>query len=324
MTDVPRVPQTQRSFRGLINGRSVRDKVSFIVDHTCDHKLDIVGITETWLSRDDTDRITTHHLTPPGYKLIHTARTTGRGGEVALLHRSGLTVNEEKSEVLFKSFEYIKARLEFKQKYLTIVVLYRPPPSKKNGLTINLFFDELCDFLERETSRTCDIIIMGDFNVHLDAANQGDAVRLKQMFQSFNLDQHVTEPTHVAGHILDLVLSNSQCDIAGTVVSDLLSDHHAVHFSLGIEKPVSTRQVRLYRKIRSIDQAAFNSDIQASDLIRSPANTLAKLVDQYNSTLSELVDRHAPQKRSVLTGRPDISWMNEDIIAARKKRRQCE
>ena len=125
-------------------------------------------------------------------------------------------------------------------------------------------------------------------------------------------------------HILDLVLSNSQCDIAGTVVSDLLSDHHAVHFSLGIEKPAPTRQVRLYRKIRSIDQAAFNSDIQASDLIRSLASTLAKLVDQYNSTLSELVGRHVPLKRSVLTERPDISWMNEDIIAGRKKRRQCE
>ena len=76
--------------------------------------------------------------------------------------------------------------------------------------------------------------------------------------------------------------------------------------------------------IRSIDQAAFNSDIQASDLIRSPANALAQLVDQYNSTLSELVDRHAPMKRSVLTERPDISWMDEDIIAARKKHRQCE
>ena len=82
--------------------------------------------------------------------------------------------------------------------------------------------------------------------------------------------------------------------------------------------------MRLYRKIRSIDQAAFNGDIQASDLIHSPANTLAKLVDQYNSTLSELVDRHAPLKRSVLTERPDISWMDEDIIAAHKKYRQCE
>ena len=113
-------------------------------------------------------------------------------------------MNQEKSEVLFKSFEYIKARLEFKQKCMTIVVLYHPPPNKKDGLTINLFFDELSDFLERETSSACDIIILGDFNVHLDTANRDDTVRMKQMLQSLNLDQHVTEPTYVAGHILDL------------------------------------------------------------------------------------------------------------------------
>ena len=96
MTGVPRVPQMQQPFLGLINARSVRDKVWSIVDHVCDRKLDVVGITGSWLSGDDTDKITMHHLIRPGQKLIHTARTTGTGGGVAMLHLSGLTVNQEK------------------------------------------------------------------------------------------------------------------------------------------------------------------------------------------------------------------------------------
>lgn len=78
MTGVPLQPVNQRLSVCLINARSVRDKTSSIVDHLCEHKLDIVGITETWLSGNDTDDITTHHLTPPGYKLIHVPRTTGQ------------------------------------------------------------------------------------------------------------------------------------------------------------------------------------------------------------------------------------------------------
>ena len=52
--------------------------------------------------------------------------------------------------------------------------------------------------------------------------------------------------------------------------------------------------------------------------------TLHGLVDQYNSTLSRLLDEYAPLKTKTLTTRPDAPWINTDIIEARKVRRQLE
>ena len=50
----------------VLNARSVRNKTADILDYICECKLDVVGITESWLSSDDAAvRI---ELCPDGYK----------------------------------------------------------------------------------------------------------------------------------------------------------------------------------------------------------------------------------------------------------------
>ena len=52
------------------------------------------------------------------------------------------------------------------------------------------------------------------------------------MLDMFVLWQHVTEPTHFRGHILDLVISKG-VEISSVVVIDLaLSDHFCILFDL--------------------------------------------------------------------------------------------
>ena len=69
----------------LINSRSVRNKADLIRDYIIDRDLDIVCITETWLSTSDTGVI--NALTPEGYNFRHLP-CTDRGGGVGVLYKS--------------------------------------------------------------------------------------------------------------------------------------------------------------------------------------------------------------------------------------------
>ena len=60
-----------------------------------------------------------------------------------------------------------------------------------------------------------------------------------ELLQSLNLHQHVTKPTHKAGHILDLVITNNDESSICTVQVETchFSDHDAVTFALTANKP---------------------------------------------------------------------------------------
>ena len=67
-----------------INARSEQNKTDNVEELTQDNKLDVLIITVTWLHRKDNDMLVTRCLTPPGYRLIHQPRQSGRrGGGVA-------------------------------------------------------------------------------------------------------------------------------------------------------------------------------------------------------------------------------------------------
>ena len=48
---------------------------------------------------------------------------------------------------------------------------------------------------------------MGDFNVHVDVNDDANAGRLKSLLGSFDCVQHVDQPTHKDGYILDLIIT---------------------------------------------------------------------------------------------------------------------
>ena len=46
---------------------------------------------------------------------------------------------------------------------------------------------------------------------------------------------------------------------------------------------------------------------------------LDSLVNCYNNTLSDLLDRHAPLKNRIVTSRTMVPWYNEEIKLAKKE-----
>ena len=311
---------------GLLNARSVIRKVNEITDHIVENELDLVAITETWMSSND--RITEGELCPNGYDLLHTPRPHGRGGGVALLIKSSLKHSQIISTEVNSSFEHQEVNIRMQRYTLTLIIVYRPPPNKKNKATAKQFCQEFTELLEEKTAIANKLLVVGDFNFHIDNQNDLIAKTFNDLLQTFDLQQHVREATHKKGHILDLVLSRSADD---GLVSDIkvrdtdISDHYWVECTLQGPKPKTVRKEVTYRKIKAIEVESFKDDIMSSSLSHPESFTSTdEAVTTYNRVLTGLLDKHAPAVTKKVTIHPEAPWFNEEIDAAKKARRHAE
>ena len=73
-------------------------------------------------------------------------------------------------------------------------------------------------------------LIVGDFNIHIDDTNNCYTTRFFQLLYQYDLCQFVNDPTHSAGHTIDLIIARESDNLIKTVsVHDFgISDHSLV------------------------------------------------------------------------------------------------
>ena len=308
----------------LLNSRSIRNKIDQICDVTTEYDIDILCLTETWLTSKTEDEFYVKALSSPGYKLCHVPREGKKGGGVAILLKESIVSKGQPRGMNFSSFESIQLQLFIKNHWITLIVLYRPPPSSKNKLTSAKFFEEMSCFLGDTSTAYSDFIIVGDLNFHLDVPTNPDTKRFCELLDIFKLRQLVLEPTHQAGHILDVIITRDEADIVhDLVVKDMISDHNLVLCALSYQKPPPQRIKITTRKLRAIDMAAFTADVSSQfDLFDDSDPSVA--ADVYSSTLNSLLDKHAPLKQRNITVRASNPWFTEDVYSAKRNKRRAE
>lgn len=82
-----------------------------------------------------------------------------------------------------------------------MTVVYSPPPSQADGFRNSLFFEKY-NYLENLAILPEDLIITGDFKIHLDDSNNTEAEKLLRVLEEHGLSKHVRGATHIRGHIL--------------------------------------------------------------------------------------------------------------------------
>ncbi|ELU17098.1 hypothetical protein CAPTEDRAFT_217120 [Capitella teleta] len=205
---------------------------------------------------------------------------------------------------------------------LRLAAIYRPPPSKRNQSTFELFLSEFGDYLEDIIMKPGRLIITGDFNLHVDNDANRNAAEFMSCLESSDLLQHVRSSTHRSGHILDLVISRKRdCIDPRVIVSEGVSDHHTLNWSLPIAKKRLTSRVVNYRRTKFISPDKFTTDI-ISTLTGSLTDTIVdQLLDLYYDTLRSVLDMHAPVKTRSVPIRSDPEWYSINIRNAKQKRR---
>lgn len=164
----------------LLNCRSISAKGPYLNELITDTNLDMVFFTETWQTPNDFMHL--NLLTPNGYQHLSKPRSSARGGGLAVIYRNSISLTQLDFHIT-KTFEYMVLKVSLKSP-LTIILIYRPPKQQ------NDFFSELSELLTLACALSSKIILLGDFNIHVDTLCS-NSTQLKTVLDCFDLHQNV-------------------------------------------------------------------------------------------------------------------------------------
>ena len=310
----------------LMNIQSIKSKELQLHKVIHEENIDLCVLTETWLSNniEDDTWVKCSVLNNNNLKLANVNRISRKGGGVALVYNNNLKVKHLEGANKM-SFEYAIWGLEHKGSRITIVAIYRPPYSTTNQATVQSFFEEFTNWIETKSNEYNNIVVLGDFNIHINNDLDAEANRFKDIMEALGLQQHVSFATHRYGNTLDHIYT----EIGSTVVIDyckegpILSDHTAIICGTNIQKGNITRQEVSYRKINGIDIEELSKDIKFDpDYYNN--KTVDELVSVVERTLKEALDKHAPEVRRTVTIRQKTPWFNQQVLDQKRLVRQRE
>ena len=208
---------------GLWNARSVNNMVAYISELIISNSLDILILTETWLTSCKAHTLGLFHDLLPGYMISNQPRHSRDGG-LAILSRSDLTSKINKGPS-YKLFEYslLRHHFNFWQYAHTSYFNLSSTHLCQKKLSFCQFLSEFSDFLERIYTSHSNIILASDFNIKIDLISNSEMDRFMDIPGTFDLYKYIHTPTQYSGHILDLVItkrSNSDSIYSTDVFSD--------------------------------------------------------------------------------------------------------
>ena len=107
----------------------------------------------------------------------------------------------------------------------------------------------------------------------------------------------------------------------------LISDHHIVRYAIDVHRPAKKSTQIVKRNYRSFDADVFNADIRSTCLTLStaaPATNVNELVGSYTLSIKSVLDKHAPERLTIVRRDKPNPWYNGDIDDARRRRRKAE
>jgi hypothetical protein len=310
----------------LLNCQSVNNKSVLINNLIDDNDLDALVLTETWhISNAD---LALRRSAPSCYSIVDAPRPGYAGfgpnyGGLAVVYRNCYSARVITISICPTSFEILVCHVNPVK--LVLVTVYRP--SSQN--ITETFFEEFTSLLEIVSMYGSEIVLTGDFNIHIDDATDVNARRFLDLLDAFDLHQHVTLSTHACGHTLDLLITRSTLVPTDVEVDvPILSDHGLVMYRLPLPKlaPIG-RQFKTVRRLAAIDHNAFCNAVLQSAV--GGTNDVAdcsvvRLCEIYRTELQRIVDAMAPPINVVMPSRPSVPWYDGDCRAICRRVRVLE
>ena len=301
----------------VINAQSIcspSGKTEDFIDHITGGQVDLCAVTETFLTeQNNVTRVTLH---PSGYAFKDQPRSNGdaRGG-TGIFHRESFHVckltHGEKS-----SFEYSEWHVSWHNYCVRLCIVYHQPYSASHPITDATFMHDFESYLDTIVLVDEMLCITGDFNLHIDEPTDTYGC----------LVNHITFPTHLAGHTLDLVITrnNQEMELRSIKPGYFLSDHCFVCVEIVIARPEVQNKTLSYCKIKSIDKPSFAIELESicKDLLQ--IDDLNELAAQCNCRPLSLLDRHAPVTTKTLSVHPKVPWFSPTINNLKQERRKVE
>ena len=212
----------------VVNARSIYNKLQSFQNCIQDKNTTICASTETWLSNDEND-VRYKEIPPPGYKILSKP------------HKNGT------SEIM----EYIELTSNFIGIVCNIYIIYCIP-----NTSVIQFCNELSHLIENNILEDHGhIIMLDDFNIHMDKPEYPDTATFNEFLESFDLVNLTTFPTHISRHTLDLVITSSHRLIKSIEQGHFLPDHCFVDATLHVNRTEPLKKHIKFCKLKNISSA---------------------------------------------------------------------
>ena len=109
------------------------------------------------------------------------------------MHKQSITIKTI-SRGVNRSFEHAIWDCSISNTMNTLVGIYHLPYNETNKCTDAMFLDDLAEFQEEVLALHSNIIISGDFNLHVDDIANPDAQVFLDLLTAFGLQNHVNFP----------------------------------------------------------------------------------------------------------------------------------
>lgn len=309
-----------------INTATCRTKTDEIRDYIIENNVDLAFLTETWLKESGDEAVLTD-LTPSSHKIFHLPRVNRDGGGICVIFSKSLESCLSLKKLEYNTFESVEVVLTINHISECFVCLYRPPTNQNKKCTKSPFISELSNLLNDLSVKNSDVMIVGDVNLWFDDPNDTYVKKATTLLSDHNFTQHITEPTHDKGHILDWLIAKEHDSFLlsyNVVETPFKSDHKAIVFDLDISKPKRKKVKMTIRQTKKIDLDTFRKDIlDKIQNLHSDSNDLS-LLGNFNTSLLSTLDHHAPLKIITITDRPPAPWIDEEIEETKRHVRRTE
>ena len=294
-----------------VNIQSIRSKDTLLTEYLINNKIDLALVTETWLNDSDSDWLLCNELTQSGFTLNVVNREKRRGGGIALISTNNIKVSTL-SSIETRFCKYGVWKIKHSTNELTLLGLYHPPPSPRNNHTNTEFVDEFVGLYADLSAHFSNIVIMGDFNIHMGKANDGDAISLRDSLRVMGLEQHVTFPTHRKGNILDLIVTEVDNAVTPSLVSrgDYLSDHAAVNVNLKWKRDEISTKTKRIMDWKGVDVVDLIDHMKLSSI---EGEDLDELIDTYHVNATASIALLVPCEDKNIVIRRKFPWYTSEV-----------
>ena len=150
--------------------------------------------------------------------------------------------------------------------------MYSPQAKTDNCTSSNKFLEEFSDPIDSLIETQGQLLILGDFNYHVDSPSP-NVTEFLNLLESSYLVQHVNMSTHEKGHTLDLTITrNDELCISNMRYDHTISsDRRTVLFDLPMVRQIFTSKIVKRRKLKNICIDSFKKDLVNSCLYTSPS-----------------------------------------------------
>ena len=288
------------NIQSIMSGTKI-DELKLIFENS---RASIITVTETWL----TSRISSDKLKVKGYKMYRNDRFSKRGGGILVYVSEHISCSLIEKSSGISQTEFLLIELFLQNEKILLASLYNPP--RINCLQV---FE---DMFRKYMVKYDDFIIAGDLNKDYLTDSS-----LHDLFLSYNIQNHITEPTHFQGTSATLIDYIASCKSEKLLISNQVnysgfSKHDIVFCSLDYDLGQSVSKKIQYRNYSRFDVDSLSFAIQAINwnqyfMLVDPNDMLEFL----NDNLSQVHDTIFPL-RSKSDHQLPCPWFNDVVRQA--------